>query len=243
MSTFTWRWGAAAFAVLSIGVGINMLAMQPPGKVARARSAQAQGPIIGQTMLIEAPVKATRASGQPAKAKSPVDAGKPAAARPAGSEPAAAAVNVELVRAIQRELNQKGYEAGSDDGVLNLISRAAIMAFEHDQGLRLTAEPSDELLRILVLGQADGLRPAGKPVQHGQEQRAQVDQIIRTVQQSLGAIGYHPARADGRTSPEMERAIREFEMDQGLPPSGRVSGALMQRLLRVAANGKLTSMR
>lgn len=243
MSTFTGRWGAAAFAILSIGVGINMLAMQPPGKVARARPTQPQGLVIGQTMIVDAPIKAARPSGQPKAARSPAETGKQAAARPTGIEDGASTANIDLVRAIQRELTHKGYEAGGDDGVLNLISRAAIMAFEHDQGLRLTAEPSDDLLRLLVLGPADRPRPATKVVPQGHEQRPQVDQIIRTVQQSLGAIGYHPARADGRTSPETERAIREFEMDQGLPPSGRISGALMQRLLRVAANGKLTSVR
>ena len=47
--------------------------------------------------------------------------------------------SVELTRAVQRELKAKGYETGVVDGVAGLVTRAAIMAYEADHGLTLTA--------------------------------------------------------------------------------------------------------
>ena len=49
---------------------------------------------------------------------------------------------------------------------------------------------------------------------------------------SLGRLGYQPGRADGRLTPETIRSIREFEMDNGLIPSGRVSADLVTALDR-----------
>ena len=40
----------------------------------------------------------------------------------------------DLTRAIQRELKAKGYEAGAVDGVIGLVTRGAIMAYESDAG-------------------------------------------------------------------------------------------------------------
>lgn len=55
---------------------------------------------------------------------------------------------------------------------------------------------------------------------------------IRLVQQRLAALGYFTARIDGRTGEETDRAIREYEMDSGLVPTGKVSAALIDRLSR-----------
>ena len=46
----------------------------------------------------------------------------------------------ETIRAIQRELQARGYEAGAADGVPRLVTRAAIMAYEHDNGLPLSTD-------------------------------------------------------------------------------------------------------
>jgi peptidoglycan hydrolase-like protein with peptidoglycan-binding domain len=56
------------------------------------------------------------------------------------------------------------------------------------------------------------------------------EQVIRSVQQRLAALGYQPGRIDGRPSEETAKAIRDFEMDKGLVPRGRVSAELVTRL-------------
>lgn len=50
------------------------------------------------------------------------------------------------VRAIQRKLNELGYEAGSADGLMGKNTRSAIIAFQQDKGLAATGVADQELL-------------------------------------------------------------------------------------------------
>src|SRR5690606_14603674 len=93
----------------------------------------------------------------------------------------------DLVRAVQRELKAKGYETGAVDGVTGLVTRGAIMAYESDSGLPLTAEPRQALLQHLVLGSADiGGAAAGDAVPPGPE----AEHVIRAVQRAFRQLGY-----------------------------------------------------
>jgi peptidoglycan hydrolase-like protein with peptidoglycan-binding domain len=140
----------------------------------------------------------------------------------------------ELTRAIQRELQARGYETGAVDGVPGFVTRAAIMAFEADRGMALTGEPREALLQAIVLGAAgDVPRTAGSAAEPGPEAAF----VISTVQHALSSLGYAPGSADGRMSADTVRAIRNFEAAQGLRDSGRVSGELAARLARVSAPG------
>ncbi|MEZ5842611.1 MAG: peptidoglycan-binding domain-containing protein [Hyphomicrobiaceae bacterium] len=139
----------------------------------------------------------------------------------------------DLVRVIQRELAARQYAIGAADGVPGLMTRAAILAFEFDNGHPLTAEPSQALLKAILIGtpgpQVDAARaPADK-----------ARQLIATVQASLAALGYAGAGRDGRLGEATRRAIREFEMDRGLPRSGRVSPILIQELAKAARKGRM----
>ena len=62
------------------------------------------------------------------------------------------------------------------------------------------------------------------------------EQVLRAVQQWLAALGYQPGRTDGRPGEETVKAIRDFEMDKGLVPRGRVSAELVARLSEAAAS-------
>lgn len=138
---------------------------------------------------------------------------------------------VEVVRTVQRGLAERGYEPGTPDGVAGLVTRAAVMAYEHDNGLPLTAEPSELVLRHMQTG----LVPpsATRPTKSNRMPHA--EQLVRSVQQSLSTLGYFAGRIDGFMGDDSVRAIREYEMDQGLVPTGRVSGPLVARLARAGA--------
>lgn len=128
-------------------------------------------------------------------------------------------------RAIERELHEKGYVTGPVDGVADPVSRAAILAYEYDHGLPLTAEPSERLLQALLLGD---WRP---PSARGKEELSrEARELVLSVQRSLQKLGYAITSADGIPGPETAEAIRQFEARHGLPRSGRVSGALAARL-------------
>jgi peptidoglycan hydrolase-like protein with peptidoglycan-binding domain len=197
------------------------------------RIAEAPGPPLGQPAPQARIAAAVRA---PEDAPVRVARLKPDAAAPEAMPHAPDAEgDPETIRAVQRELTHRGYGPLQADGVPGLITRAAIMAFEHDSRIGLTGEATEALLKRLLLG-ASGDRSAEAGA--GKVRSPQAEMVIRTVQQSLTQLGYQPGRVDGRVGEETERAIREFELDQGLVPSGRVSAELFSRLARAVSGGK-----
>lgn len=144
--------------------------------------------------------------------------------------------SAKIIRAVQRELQIRGYETGGRDGVVGIMTRGAILAFEHDHGLALTARPSDYLLKAIILGEGG---KAG--AQSAKAETAEARDVIRSVQQSLAKLGYKAGAASGKLTAETVRAIRAFEADQALPESGRISGPLIARLGRLAGAGRVAT--
>jgi peptidoglycan hydrolase-like protein with peptidoglycan-binding domain len=141
----------------------------------------------------------------------------------------------DVIRAVQRELTARGYGTLQADGVPGLLTRAAIMAFEHDNKMGLTGEATERVLKRLLLGVSGDTAPEDTA---GKVRSAQADQVIRTVQQSLLTLGYQTGRLDGRVGDDTERAIREFETDHGMVPTGRISADLFSRVAKAVAGQK-----
>lgn len=146
----------------------------------------------------------------------------------------------DLTRAVQRELQVQGYEAGGIDGVAGLTTRAAIMAFEWDAGLPLTGEPAQHILQALLMGSGrNGVAGAGI----GVPPSLQAAQVIKTVQQGLTALGYGNFNNAGAMTPETQRALRLFEVREGLTQTGRISGQLASRVMRLSGEKRLADGR
>jgi peptidoglycan hydrolase-like protein with peptidoglycan-binding domain len=141
----------------------------------------------------------------------------------------------ELTKGIQRELGNIKYEPGQPDGVLGMITRAAIFAYEYDNGLVLTGQPSEQLLSQLILGSSSMPTTAARP---GRTMTDDGESLVRSVKQQLSALGYQTGVPGSALTPEFARAIREFETDQKLKVSGRISGPMMSRLLRLQSEPK-----
>lgn len=222
------RFGLIAFSLLAVGLAVNLLALQSPGqagaqKARGDRSALASAEKSDKARRLALPVavgEAGRISAAVATAAGPSD--------------------TEIVRAIQRELQARGYETGGSDGAPGLMTRAAIMAYEHDHGLPLSAEPDEETLKRILLGGAGSAEASVPP---RPERRAGAEAVIRTVQQTLSGLGYNTGKVDGRLGEDTQRAIREFEIDQQMPESGRISGRLIARLGKAAGGGRLPGAR
>lgn len=217
-----------AFSVLSGGVGANVFLLQSGGR----NVARGLDPNAWNIAAIEAAEFGDTGSiGRPSGDRTPANGLDIAAldAPPASGDP------VEVTRAIQRELKIRGYEPGAQDGVVGTMTRGAIMAFEHDHGLPLTARPSDDLLKAIVLGEA------GKPGAGVKAETYEAQDLIRGVQRSLAKLGYKAGSATGKMTPETTRAIRAFEADQALPETGRISGPLIARLGRLAGAGRVAA--
>ncbi len=141
----------------------------------------------------------------------------------------------DVIRLVQQRLLALGYEPGTNDGVTGLVTRGAIIAYEHDNGLPLTGDPSEPLLRHMQ--GTPGAKEAH--LKHARQTRTpHAEQVQRTVQQSLAALGYFTVKVDGRPGEETQRAIREYEMDSGMVPTGRVSAQLLNRLARTSSGTK-----
>ena len=134
--------------------------------------------------------------------------------------------SAKTIGAIQRELTARGYGPLAEDGAIGLETQAAIMAFEQDHGLAVTGEASERLLQHVLFGASAGIDAAGG----ANARSAPAEQVIRMVQQRLVALGYPVGRVDGRLGEETVEAIRNFEMDKGLVPKGRISAELVARL-------------
>ncbi|WP_072392116.1 peptidoglycan-binding domain-containing protein [Hyphomicrobium sp. CS1GBMeth3] len=224
MTPSTVRFAFVAFVLLTGAMVTNIFVFQPPARqFARvAPDTHTSTDAAGWSARQAAP-----ASGAPAGSMvAPIETGavKPMPVTTDRSD---------LVRAVQRELKAKGYETGAVDGVAGLVTRGAIMAYESDQDLPLTAEPQQGLLQHLVLGSADfeaaDARARAVP---GPE----AESVIRAVQRAFRQLGYMTTLPDGRLNEQTRRAIRKFERDRKLKETGRISGELLARLATVAGD-------
>ncbi|HUJ37022.1 MAG TPA: peptidoglycan-binding domain-containing protein [Hyphomicrobium sp.] len=229
----------AAFFLLSGGLAANLLFLQPMLREEAAQRASAPG----DSWLADAQMAGFGDTGSITRADTPAAAAKPSAPNviEAFTKPdtkaALPADATEVTRAVQRELQIRGYETGGADGAPTLMTRAAIMGFEYDHALPMTGKPSQRLLKAIVLGESTRTtRPIGSS-----GQSSEAADLIRSVQSSLAKAGYKPGRATGKLSPETMRAIRAFETDQSLPETGRISGPLISRLARISGDGKVAS--
>lgn len=228
------RLGLVAGGLIAVSVLVNLLMMQPDRSGVRPeRAYRGLGELPG--------TRSTTVTGnQQAEARS--DERAPQVVGSGVSEPvpqSGARADDGLVASVQRELSNRGYVCGNMSGALDTVTRAAIMAFEHDRGLDLTGQPSSELLAELRSSVPLAVRSGTGPRTTGPEAEA----VIRAVQQSLSLLSYRPGAADGVMGQATAGAIRAFERDQGLPETGRVSGLLLTRLAQVGRDGRQHALR
>lgn len=145
--------------------------------------------------------------------------------------PPAAEADADLIAAVKLELKTRGYAVTADTvrpAGLDLKTRAAILAFEADNKMRLTAEASQQLLHHLLLGASQHQAGADTPP----SERAR--EVIRHVQSSLRQTGKRQVGSDGAVNRDMREAIEAFERAHGMEVTGRISGRLVERLERMA---------
>jgi peptidoglycan hydrolase-like protein with peptidoglycan-binding domain len=255
MTPFSARLATVLVLTLAVGVAFNALLLQgAPGPRVIAQSAATKPSQIATAGLPASPTVAAgdltlwqarlklleaEAQGLAAQSANGSAAGETPRAQKPESEDPLAPPSPQTIRAIQRELATRGFDPGPVDGTIGLMTRAAIMAYEHDEGLLLSGEPTEALLRRIILGaSAEDAGPLATP-----KSRESAERLIRGVQQALQSLSYAPGELDGVLGEDTVRAIREFEMDQGLVPTGRVSGRLIVRLARAAGKAFVVPVR
>jgi len=218
------RGALVGFALVLAGVTINAIYLQQ-GEQVPLREAARQAGRPERKPVVAAPTPRDGA----AVPEAPLRIARFAPASPPLPVRVEGGVDQETVRAIQRELAARGFGPLPSDGSLGLATRAAIIAYEQDQRLAVTAVPSEDLLRRLVLGTAAGTTAPGEEPS-GRAASPEAEAVIAGVQRSLAQLGYQPGRADGQLGEETARAIHDFEVDRGMVPRGRISAELVRQL-------------
>lgn len=221
-------------AILSLlattSVALNMFVFQNTGQ---GNAIETGGIATDRTTWVDGPgIALGPTSPGPGAQQQPADDGTLPPAPLGQSDDANRA---ELTKGIQRELGNIKYEPGQPDGVLGMVTRAAVFAYEYDNGLVLTGQPSEQLLSQLILGSSSMPTSAARP---GKTMTGDGESLVRTVKQQLAALGYQTGVPGSALTPEFARAVREFETDQKLKVSGRISGPMMSRLLRLQSEPK-----
>jgi peptidoglycan hydrolase-like protein with peptidoglycan-binding domain len=226
------RVAVGAFVLLAAGVAGNALYLQGGSRTTDGPASAAPRPELQRQPAAPVESKAAKppertASDPPGEPPKSAQAVKVRMVRVATvAETPQEQGDTDTVRAVQAELNRLGYGPVTADGVMRPAVRAAIMAFEHEHRLALTAQATQGLLKLLLFGAPAATGAAGSI----EARSPQAQAMIRQVQQMLAERGYRPGAVDGRLSAETVAAIRTFEADQGLVPKGRISVVVLERL-------------
>ncbi|MGO8953859.1 MAG: peptidoglycan-binding domain-containing protein [Rhodomicrobium sp.] len=127
-----------------------------------------------------------------------------------------------LQAALQRELARHGYadQLAQTNGL-----RLAVLAYEFDNGMPLTGEPAEALLKHILfdLNQA----PRGIFAD-----RAEANQkLVTEIQKTLLGLGFFRGALSGRMDVWTAGAVRDFERHRRLPLTGRLSETTLLELI------------
>lgn len=153
---------------------------------------------------------------------------KPADAWPVRQPPAPEPVSERVVQGIQRELARRGYDPGEANGRVDIETRSAIIAYEFDEGMPLTGQPSEAIFKSLLfrLGEAIG-------VERAEERFERRRALVTEVQDMLARMGYGAPARDGRLDDRTRQAIEKFESDRKLVASGRLTPRVLLEMVIV----------
>jgi peptidoglycan hydrolase-like protein with peptidoglycan-binding domain len=123
---------------------------------------------------------------------------------------------------VQRVLNDLGYSAGPVDGLMGGKARGAIRAYQTDNGLPASGEPSLTLYGHLQDSYAQRYAQPAVP--------AASTQMVAEIQGLLRQRGYDVPEVTGTVDARTATAIRSYQTDANLAADGVPSSALLADL-------------
>jgi hypothetical protein len=133
-----------------------------------------------------------------------------------------------VIRAIKRELNLHGYEAGPENGEVTSAMLTAIVSYEFDMGLPLTGRPTNRLLKSLLFEAGVALPPISDRAHFENSHK-----LIKAVQTVLSRMGYGASVSSGYLDEATRYAISKFEVDRNMSESGRLTARLLIEIMIV----------
>ena len=139
-----------------------------------------------------------------------------------------------LVTDIQRALAARNLYRGAVDGIAGPETRLAIRTFERNWGLPTRGEPTEALLATLATSPDVAVAKSGPADPDPVEAP---DPRLAEVQAALSRAAYGPLNVDGLPGPQTRDAIMRFQLDEGLPVTGKIDDTLVKKLKAVGALG------
>jgi peptidoglycan hydrolase-like protein with peptidoglycan-binding domain len=121
------------------------------------------------------------------------------------------------VTAVQQKLNELGYEAGPNDGLMGPRTRAAIRRFQTDAGLPVTGRIDKELLAQLESYSA---------------QAPFVDDpaVVQRLEEKLDSLGWAVGAIDGQIDDQLRIALSKYTRFAGLPVRAEPTMAMVTHI-------------
>lgn len=128
---------------------------------------------------------------------------------------------------MQRRLGELGLACDTDPGVFNRATEEAVRAFQQRRGLRADGVVGPETWHELVgasyrLG--DRMLYLTRPLVRGDD--------VRDLQRRLNRLGFDAGHDDGLYGPQTFEAVREFQLNAGLPVDGIAGPTTVDVLVR-----------
>lgn len=137
-----------------------------------------------------------------------------------------------LVRDLQLALQKLEIYSGDADGVNGPVTRGAIRAYQERTGLEVSGRASDALLAHIrvTLSDPSGLDAERLPAEPPKPVPRTEPDLVETIQAALKRAGHEDMAVDGIVGTQTRAAIRHFQSENGLPPDGEPSEALLEKL-------------
>ncbi|MFT4080471.1 peptidoglycan-binding domain-containing protein [Rhodomicrobium sp.] len=125
--------------------------------------------------------------------------------------------------ALYRELGQRGYSEQLQHGENGL--RLAVLAYQFDNAMPLTGEPTEALLKRVLFDTNHG--------PHGAfADRAELNpKLVVETQKALLGLGFFRGTFSGRLDVWTSNAIKDFERHRGIPVTGRLTDETLLELI------------
>lgn len=237
-----------------VAASATQIPPQPVAQVAAVQipQQQTQPAAVTQATAAAPVVQQIAPPVQPAPLAPPVQTTASTSAAPltpAGPSP-------QVIERIQRELHDRGFYTGAVDGIAGPATSEAVRAFEQRLGVTQNGEANEHVLQLLHTARGRTIRmpvavaakpaPVAQPQPQPVVQRAAMQPMpspvppepltaseegkIQKIQRGLNRAGYGMVRTDGRMDEGTVAAIKRFEIEHGMPVTGRVSDRILGAL-------------
>lgn len=139
------------------------------------------------------------------------------------------------IRKVQEALSAKNLYEGDVDGLDGPATRTAIRTYVEKHGL---PSGKNELRAVLEHMEFNRQIAAAANTTTGSTGELST-KTITLIQTGLSELGYDPGLVDGKMGEKTKQAIRDFQRDRSLQPTGVATGELLRELRKVTG---LTSL-